>query len=189
SNPLFMQVLPAERVTGTDSVGNLIPDGIHVFILDSTGFDVITYAISPAASGALCPQGLALANPLLPLQRIELGQGTLNPINFFASADGSLLYIASASNASILVYDFGTGAVTGIELAGNAVPLSADMSVDGGTIVVAGSDGLLHSLSTSLGGSDQFQLSFPNVPNSLNPFCSITPAAGPCPLNLIAVRP
>jgi hypothetical protein len=189
TNPLFMRVLPVDHINGTDSLGNLIPDGIHIFILDSTGFDVITYSITPAVSGTLCPQGLALANPLLPVQRIELGQGTIKPVNFFTSADAAQLYVASSSNASILVYDFGTRGVTGIELVGNATPLSADMSPDAGTIVVGGSDGLLHSVNTSLGGSDQFQLSFPNVPNALNPFCTITPAAGPCTLNLIAVRP
>jgi hypothetical protein len=190
TDPLFMRVLPGEHINGTDSLGNPIPDGIHIFILDSTGFDVITYSILPAASGTLCPQGLTLANPLLPpVQRIELGQGTLKPLNFFASADASQLYIASASSASILVFDFGTGAVTGIELLGNATPVAADMSSDGGTIVVAGSDGLLHSVTTSLGGSDQFQLSFPNLPNALNPFCTTTPTSGPCALNLIAVKP
>src|SRR4029077_7584704 len=112
----------------------------------------------------------------------ELGQGTLQPVNFFASADGSQLYVASASHASILVYDFGTGAVTGIELRGNATPLSADMFVDAGTIVVAGTDGMLHQVSTALGGNDQVQLSFPSLPNYLNPFCTFTPSQGPCTL-------
>jgi hypothetical protein len=191
SNPIFMKVLPSEHINGRDSFGNLIPDGVHILILDSTGFDIITSTIAPPVAGNLCPQQLTFTSgdPLRPVQRIELGQGTLSPVNFFASADGSQLYIASTSNASILVYDFGTGAVTGIELLGNATPIAADMSADAGTIVIAGSDGLLHSVTTSLGGSDQFQLSFPNVPNGLNPFCTITPAPGPCTLNLIAVRP
>ena len=110
-------------------------------------------------------------------------------MNFFTSADGSQLYVASSDHASILVYDFGTGSVTGIELTGNATPLSADMSADAGTIVVAGSDGLLHSVSTGLGGSDQIQISFPNLPDYLNAFCTITPAAGPCAVNLALARP
>lgn len=187
ANPILMRVLPGEHIDGRDSYGNTIPDGIHVFVLDATGFDIITSTISPPAAGTLCPQVLDFTNDAV--QRIELGQGTIQPVNFFASADGSQLYVASAGNASILVYDFGSGAVTGIELLGNATPVSADMSVDGGTIVVAGSDGMLHQVSTALGGSDQVQLSFPSLPNSLNPFCTFTPTQGPCTLNAVALRP
>ncbi len=187
ANPILMRVLPGEHIDGRDSYGNPIPDGIHVFVLDATGFDLITSTISPPAAGTLCPQVLDFTNDAV--QRIELGQGTIQPVNFFASADGSQLYVASAGNASILVYDFGSGAVTGIELLGNATPVSADMSVDGGTIVVAGSDGMLHQVSTALGGSDQVQLSFPSLPNSLNPFCTSTPTEGPCTLNTVALKP
>jgi hypothetical protein len=188
-DPLFMRVLPGVHIDGRDSSGFTIPDGNHVFVLDATGFDVLTARISGSPSGTICPQTLAFAsydtNPLHVVQRIELGQSTLQPLNFFASADGSQLYVVTANSASILVYDFGTGAVTGIELQGNALPVSADMSADAGTIAVAGSDGLLHEISTGLGGSDQVQLSFPNLPNYLNPFCTY----GSCTLNRVAVRP
>jgi hypothetical protein len=176
-----MKVLPGSHLDGTDVTGVPIPDGIHILILDSTGFDVLTSNIS----GNGCPQGLTFK----PAQRIELNQGTLQPLNFFASADASLLYVASAGDSSILVYSFGTGGVTGIELQGNATPVSADMSVDAGTIVVAGSDGMLHVITTGLGGNDQVPLAFPNLPNYLNPFCSYTPAQGACTLNLVVARP
>ncbi len=188
ANPLFMRVLPGLHIDGRDSSGNPIPDGIHVFVLDATGFDIITSTISAPTSGTLCPQFLdfTAGSP----QRIELGQGTIQPVNFFASADGAQLYIATADNASILVYDFGTGAVTGIPLLGSATPISADISVDAGTIVVAGSDGMYHQISTALGGSDQVQLAFPNLPNALNPFCTIAPiGGGSCTLNLLAIKP
>jgi hypothetical protein len=185
ANPLFMKVLPGWHIDGRDSLGNVIPDGVHIFVLDATGFDVLTSAISPPAAGTLCPQSLTFS----PAQRIELGEGTLQPLNFFPSADGSQLYIPSASSASILVYDFGSGAVTGIELIGSATPVTADMSIDAGTLVIAASDGMLHQITTTAGGSDQVQLSFPNVPDYLNPFCTFTPAQGPCTLNLAVVRP
>jgi len=191
ANPLFMRVLPGVHIEGRDSYGNPIPDGIHVFVLDATGFDIITSTISPATAGTLCPQLLTFVSgdPTRLAQRIELGQGTIQPINFFASADGSQLYVLAAGNASILVYNFAAGAVTsGIELIGNATPLNADMSVDASTILVAGSDGLLHEVSTGLGGSDQVQLSFPDLPNYLNPFCTLT-SQTPCTLNLVAARP
>jgi hypothetical protein len=186
ANPLFMKVLPGIHLEGQDSSGNPIPDGIHILVLDATGFDILTSIISPPAPGTVCPQILTFKPP----QRVELGQGQLQPINFFPSADSSQLYILAAGHASVLVYDFSAGSVTrGIELAGNATPLSADMSVDAGTIVVAGSDGLLHEVSTGLGGSDQVQLSFPNLPNYLNPFCTYTNTPNPCALNLTAARP
>jgi len=188
ADPLFMKVLPALHIDGTASLGNPIPDGLHVFVLDTTGIEVLTFTVTPPVSGSLCPQRLDFA-PIGPQLRIELGQGTLHPVNFFTSADGAQLYIPTSDNASILVYDFGTGAVSGIPLLGNATPVTADLSVDGGTIVVAGSDGMYHQITTALGGSDQVQLSFPNLPNALNPFCSITPTAGPCTLNVLAIRP
>ena len=177
--------MPAVHIDGTDSSGNLFPDGIHVFVLDSTGFDVITSKITPPPAGNLCPQTLTFSPP----QRVNLNQGTLQPVNFFASADGSQLYVGSSTNSSILVFDFGTGGVTGIELVNNATPVSMDMSVNAGTIVIAGSDGLLHEVSTALGGSDMVQLSFPALPNYLNPFCNFNPPQSPCTLNLALVKP
>jgi len=58
ANPLLMKVLPSVHIDGRDSYGYTIPDGIHVLILDSTGFEVVTSAISPPAAGTLCPQAL-----------------------------------------------------------------------------------------------------------------------------------
>ena len=192
ANPLFLKVLPGVHLEGRDSSGYAIPDGQHVLVLNATGFDILTATISPPAPGTLCPQFLTFisGNPNSLVQHIELGQGTLQPLNFFASADGEQLYVVATGHASILVYDFGAGAVTGgIELVGNATPVSADISVDAGTILVAGSDGLVHEVSTGLGGSDQVQLSFPNLPDYLNAFCAITITRTPCTLNLVAARP
>jgi hypothetical protein len=191
ANPLFMRVLPGLHIDGADSYGYPIPDGMHVLVMDATGFDVITATISAPQPGTLCPQALTFVSkdPLHAAQRIELGQGKLQPVNFFVSADSSSLYIASTGNASILVYNFNTGAVTGIELLGSVTPLSADMSADAGTILVAGSDGMLHEISTALGGFDQFQLTFPSLPNYLNPFCTFTPTQGACTFNTVLARP
>ena len=192
-NPLMMKVLPNSHLDGRDSYGYPIPDGIHVLVLDATGFDVVTATLSqPAAAGTLCPQRLTFVSndPLHAAQRIELGQGTMKPVNFFVSVDGTQIYVADSGASTIIVYNFVAGATTGgIQLLNNATPLSADMSIDGGTIVVAGSDGVLHEISTSLGGADLFQVSFPNLPNFLNAFCSLTPTAGPCTLTTSLVKP
>ena len=199
SDPILMRVLPNLHIDGSDSQGHPIPDGIHVLVLDSTGFDIATSTISPPPAGSLCPQQLAFTDwaqntptpPPPAIQRIELGQGTLNPIKFFASPDATQLYIVNANSSSIVIYSFISGSVIGgIELAGGVTPLSADMTVDGGTIAVAGSDGMLHEVSTAIGGSDLVQLSFPNLPNFFNGFCSAIPTSGiPCILNSVLVRP
>ena len=192
-DPIFMKVLPALHIDGTDSLGHPIPDGIHLLILDSTGFDIVTSVIStPADPTTLCPQQLTFIDyqnqPVV--QRIELGQGTLKPLNFFYSADDTLLYVVNSSSSSIIVYSFiNRSVIGGIELQNNATPITADMSSDAGTIVIAGSDGMLHEVSTGLGGSDSVPISFPNIPNGLNPFCSFTPIAGPCKLNVAQAKP
>ena len=188
ADPLLMKVLPNAHMDGRDSYGNLIPDGVHILVLDATGFDIITAEIS----GSTCPQTLTFVSndPVRPVQRIELGQGTLQPLNFFASADASQLYVVSSNSSTILVYNFISGAVVGgIELLGNALPLSADISPDTTSLAIAGSDGMVHEISTLLGGGDLVQISFPDLPNYLNPFCTFTPNSGPCTLTTVLVKP
>jgi hypothetical protein len=170
-----------------------LPDGVHFIALESGGnIDYITASITgiPAATltspaNALCPMMVSHTPP----QSINLGQGSIQPINFFPSPDGTLLYVLDQSFAGILVYDFASGATTGIDLANNALPISVDASVDGGMIVVAGSDGQLHLVSTGLAGSDQAQVPFPNLPNFLNPFCTFNPAQGACTLDFVGAKP
>ena len=191
ADPLLMRMLPGVHINGRDSHGYTIPDGAHLFVLDATGFDILTSTVNPPPAGTLCPQSLSFISndPARVAQRVELGQGTLQPINFFASADGSQLYVLAAGIASILVYDFNVDGVTGIEIAGNATPVAADISVDGTTIVIAGSDSQVHEITTLLGGSDQVQLQFPSLPNYINPFCTFTPAQGNCSLDFVTVKP
>jgi hypothetical protein len=111
-------------------------------------------------------------------------------VNLFVSPDTSQLYIVAGNLGSILVYSFNTGSIgSGIPLAGsnNPTPVQADITVDGTLIYVIGSDGLLHEVSTTLG--DLNQISFPNLPNSLNPFCSEASLQNPpCSLDFVAVK-
>ena len=188
--PLFMQVLPNFHLDGTDTTGMPFPDGIHILILESTGFDIITASTNVPSGGALCPQILNFLPLGAPhVQRIELGQGTIQPVNFFASGDASLLYIPVLGRSSVLVYNFETRGVSGIELQGNATPLGASMTADASAILIAGSDGVLHQVNTGLGGADSFLVTFPDLTNQLNPFCTFVPTSGPCALNLVAVKP
>ena len=59
------------------------------------------------------------------------------------------------------------------------------MSVDGSLIYVAGSDGLLHEISTAL-ALDRMDVSFSPLANSPNSFCF---TGSDCTLNIVAVRP
>jgi len=177
-----------------------LPDGIHFIALENGGnIDYITAEITgiPVATltepaSSLCP--LTVGHTV---QTFNLGQGNIHPVNFFVSPDGTLLYIVASDRSSVLIYSIAplkTGGVQltaagGIPFSGNTTPLSTDISVDGGTIILAGSDGLLHEISTAIGGSDQVQVPFPNLPDFLNPFCTFNPASGPCTLDLVAVRP
>jgi hypothetical protein len=187
-NPLFLKILP---------------DGMHIIALGSSGFDLIT-AIStvqtptltnPPTATESCPQFVSNTDGVLTIpsvQHVNLGQGTFNPVAFFVSPDATQAYIVASDRSDILVYNFNTGSVSGIPLAGNATPgdpanpmrTVADITVDGTLIYVAGSDGALHEVSTNP-AVDLVQISFPNLPNFSNPFCSI----GNCKLNVVAVRP
>jgi len=175
-----------------------LPDGVHFLVLESNGnLEYISAAITglpiakltepPTPATSLCP--MTVSHTKLP--PIELGQGAIQPLDFFVSADGTLIYVLATDRNSVLVYDFSTSSVSGIQLLGstNPTPISADMTVDDTTILVAGSDGLIHQVSTGIGGSDQFQIAFPNLANYLNPFCTYTPAAGPCTLNFVIAKP
>jgi hypothetical protein len=178
----------------------VLPDGVHFIALESNGtFDYITANISgvtPATqlqwATELCPQTVTHS---VQNYSLDQGVGSFTPIDFFTSADGSLLYVLASDRSSILVYNFGLTQTTGgIQLVsgtnGVAVtPLADSMSVDAGTIVVAGSDGLIHEVTTANGGFDSLRVSFPDLPNYLNPFCTFTPAQGPCTLDFVAVRP
>jgi hypothetical protein len=195
ATPLLMKVLPNSHLDGKDSYGYAIQDGIHVLVLDATGINIVTFTVANPATGTTCPQVLASASndPARAAQRIELGQGTLQPgtyANFFASADGSQIYFVNSASSTVTVYNFIVGSVIGgIELLNNATPINADISVDTATIVISGSDGMLHEVSTSTGGADLVQLPFPNLPNYLNPFCTFTPSSGPCKLNVTLAKP
>lgn len=167
-----------------------LPDGVHFVALESGGaIDYIAASVTeippatpsqPATSS--CPMHVTHT-----VQPVSLSQGTLHPIDFFTSADGTLLYVVASDRSLVLVHNFLTGGTTGIELADNALPVKASMSSDAGTIVIAGNDGKVHEVSTALGGNDLVQTPFPNLPNYLNSFC--TDPAGNCTLDLMAVRP
>lgn len=195
--PIFLKMVPAGNVPlGSFFGGIFIPSletmGLDFFLgLDNTGIDIIATNASQGSFTTLCPQPVSLAftPPLTPANtfspvHINIGHGTFNPIGFFISPDATRAYIVT-SDLGVLVYNFNTQSASEIQLVNNATPLAADMTVDGTLLYVAGSDGLLHQLNTTL-AVDFYQTSFLPLPNSPNDFCF---TGSDCHLNLIAVKP
>ena len=198
-NQLFTDTLTGRHdipLTAPPVAFRALADGVHFIALESDGtlesFTASITGIPPAtlsqAATSLCPMTVGHS---LPTQRIDLGQGAIQPINFFVSADGTLIYVVARDRGSVLVYNANTGGVTGIPLigTGNPTPISADISVDGSTILIAATDGLMHQIDTTFGGADVAQVPFPNLANFQNPFCTFTPASGACILDVVAARP
>jgi hypothetical protein len=205
ATPLFLKMVPAGNVPqGSGSLpilqnpnaGTNVPPSFDFFYgLDNTGIDIIATINSTPISTtppSLCPLQ-TIANPIntvtgLPFTpiHINLQKGTFHPINFFVSPDGSQVYIVT-TDQGVLVYSFNTQSVSAIPLAGasNPAPLAADITVDGTLIYVAGTDGLLHELNTTL-ALDVMQIPFFQLPNSTNNFCT---SSFNCSLNIVAVKP
>jgi hypothetical protein len=183
-------------LTSTPVVFKTLPDGMHFVSLESNGtFDYITATVTGLPIATRTAQAL----PGCPLKvtdtatNYSLNVGTLQGLNVFSSADGSMLYVLAGNLSSVLVYHFSNslnnpGTVSGIPLIGNDVtPISGFMSPDAGTIAITGSDGLFHIVSTSTSADLNPPLTFPNLPDYLSPFC--TDAAVTCTPNLMALRP
>jgi hypothetical protein len=166
----------------------VLPDGARILAIDANGqnLDLITYTTSAATNStntpALCPQYVSNS-----LQRIPLNQGALSLINFFVSPDATQIYLVNSNlSSTVLVYDLNSKSVVGgIQLAGNTTPVAASMTVDGTLIYVAGSDGLLHELSTI---SDQDMKQIPFF-TSTNAFCTNGISVLSCNLNVAIVIP
>jgi hypothetical protein len=191
SPPQFLTMVPAGNVPmGNGAIPFLQTAGLDLFFgIDNTGIDIIGTTSSQDPSFAtLCPQNIALAQTTagtpFPPVHINIGQGTFQPINFFLSPDATRAYIVTA-DLGVLVYNFNTSSISSIALINNATAIAAGMSVDGSMIFVAGSDGLLHNINTSL-GIDRFDTSFSPLPNSSNSFCY---TGTNCALNIVVVRP
>lgn len=189
------QIIP---LSATPLAFKALPDGMHFVTLETDGsleyitatvtaIPTVTLTNPPTAATSLCP--MTVSHTKLP--PINLGQGSIQAFAFFVSADGSIIYVVARDRSSILSYDFSTSSVGGIQLLGsdNPSPIAASMTVDASTIMVAGTDGLVHQISTGAGGSDQFQFPFPNLANYLNPFCTYTPDSGACTFDYVAARP
>jgi hypothetical protein len=150
-------------------------DGTHLLALDPPGIDVITATTTPVG----CPPAVN-TSPTVPF--VNLGQGQFTPIKFLLSTDGQKAYILASNIGAVLVYTVSSGTSSAIALVGDALPLDADLTVDGTELYVSASDGTVHQIDTGL-GSDMAQI---HQPAGFN-FCTSLPTS--CLPDLIAIRP
>jgi hypothetical protein len=210
ATPLFLKMVPAGNVPTSNLPGALLPTlvttvpntnppvtySIDFFYgVDNTGIDIVATATSTPLSLSpttpLCPlQTIALATnattnlPFQPLY-INLQHGTFHPIKVFVSPDSTQIYIVTLDQG-ILDYDLSSQSLTAIPLSNNAAPVAADMTVDGTLIYVAGTDGVLHYVNTQLMADQPNPVTFTQLPNSSNDFCTLSYS---CSLDLVAVKP
>jgi hypothetical protein len=196
--PTFVKVIPNVHLEGKDPNGVPFPDGVHIVLLDTTGFSVVTLGSTAPPIGTmtnpattLCPQAASFLTDSTgaAVEHVDLHQGTFTPVKFFVSPDGSQVYVLASDLSLILDYSFSSNAVSGIPLAANSVPITGDVTVDGTLIYVAGSDGTLHEVSTT-SAADLMEIPFPPVTNFENPFCSVQDVQNqPCELDFVGVKP
>jgi hypothetical protein len=206
ATPLFLKMVPAGNVpTGgpisqvlTTVPGSNPPVPLYIdffYGVDNSGIDIIatetTTPLSLSPTSPLCPlQTIALATnkitslPFTPVY-INLQHGTFHPIKVFISPDSTQIYIVT-SDQGILDYNLSSQSLTAIPLSNNAAPVDADMTVDGTLIYVAGTDGVLHYVNTQLMADQPNPVTFTQLPNSSNDFCTLSYS---CSLDLVAVKP
>ena len=190
AQPLFLKVLPA----GNIPISGLNPQGLDVLIgVDNTGIDLVATNASQAKTTVLCSQTISAGPALAINNHIDIQQGTFHPINFFVSPDETQAYIVAPEFGGVLIYNLltkttGRILLTGTPAVPNPLPVSADMTPDGNLIYIAATDGLLHQVSI-FPAADLQQISFPNLPNSANGFCSFATATPSCALNLAVIQP
>jgi len=192
--PTFLKMVPP----GSAPISGVQSSGLDVFLgLDNvgtqdTGLDILVTNAAQGSLTTLCPQqaltlpgtftlaSTTVTNPW----HIDLQHGHAHPISFFLSPDGTQVYIVT-SDQGVLVYSFSTQSVSAIPLNGGAAPVTADLTVDGTLLYVAGTDGMLHELNTAI-ALDEMEIPFSQLPNSTNNFCYQNFS---CSLNLVAIKP
>jgi len=128
-----------------------LPDGVHVLGVESPGIELLT------ASNiyTTCPPTVNNAATF-----VNLGQGNFIPTEATLSSDGSTAYLLTQSSGSVLIFNVGARTTSAIQLTGNVLPLQASATPDGSALYVGASDGTVHFLSTSAGGTDLQQIEF-----------------------------
>jgi hypothetical protein len=174
-----------------------MPDGRSVFSVNSPTVQIVeTVLPTPPFSLAVGQDGCPAPRGALPLSflvndsshpetvPLDLGQGPFTPTQLIISADGATAYILTSNSSNILAFDINNRITTAIQMANNAIPLSAGLTTDGKRLYVAGSDGTVHVLDTST-TADIEQLSFPqglcHSSSGLNTFT--------CKPTLVAIKP
>jgi hypothetical protein len=166
-----------------------LPDNSAIAALDSPGTSISLISVDTTPEGCQPPSGtLPGGLPVVthgPVASFNLGHGTLDIKQVLFSSDSTKAYIVAANLGTIAVFHFDSKAVSGIQLAGNTLPIQAGITTDGKVIYVIAADDTVHVLDT-VTESDTAQIAFPdglchakdNVSQKI-----------PCKPDLIAVKP
>jgi len=166
------QILPTK---GAPLAVRPLLDGSRVLVLDPPGVDIITANTAPVGCSP------TVSDPL-PLPFVDFGQGNFAPLDFLTSSDGTRAYVIASGLEAVLQYDIFGGISSAISLAGNATTVGGDVTLDGTSLYVGGSDAKVNVVSTVSGGDVQ-QVELPA--NFF--YCTNVPL--PCNPDLIRVQP
>jgi hypothetical protein len=137
--------------------------------------------VTSSVTGTGCAPSLGVSN--VGSGTFNLGQGSFTPLDFLVSSDGQKAFVLIQNQASVVVFDIVTKAVSSIALVGNPTPLAASLSADGLTLYVTGNDNTVHVINTAT-GADALQLSIPSTT-----LCSVSTGGTPsCQADLLATR-
>ena len=162
----------------TPSLIRSLNDGSALLALDPPNIDIIGVTLSAGSNGCQPVASDSLS------RSVNLGQGSFTAKQFIVSSDNTKAYVISPNFGNIPVFDIGGQITSGLTLVGNASPLSADLSTDGSTLFVGGSDDALHVIDT-ITNSDGMQIPFiPPTGNLCGNNVTFT-----CPPDLVAVKP
>jgi hypothetical protein len=173
--PTFIRTLPgaAKLLPQASDTSNTF----HLLAVAPPDIDIIGVNTTPS--------GCAPALSDEPVASFNLGHGNFIPTQLIISEDGVTAYVITSNLSSILVFNIPGLTSSAISLSGNAIPLSATLTLDGTLLYVGGSDGTVHVVSTVAGG-DIKQIP---LPQGLCQNSAGLPFPGTCLPDLIAVKP
>ena len=170
---------PGPTVTGiaAPAIFQALPNSTQVLAVEPPNVTLVDVSTVPVGCSPTLTTTLG--------QSVNLGEGNFTPTQLILGPDGNKSYIVASNAHSIFVFDILGLTSTALPLVGNATPVQAALSPDGTLLYVAASDGLVHVVSTVLGGDLQ-QINFPTnlcEDTAGNPYSTV------CKPNLLVVQP
>ena len=191
-DPLFLKMTPDnKKVLAFNNVG--------MDFIDVTTMGKASNNVTATADGCSPPDftqvpqlkgGLPTVVNLPESTSFNFGQGVLQPTQFIVNSDTTRAYILASNLNNILVFNIDSQTTSSIQLSGNAIPVRASLTSDGGTLWVIGHDPVtdvntIHLIDTGR-NLDRNQIT---LTQSLCHARFATAGPFTCDVDLIAVKP